>query len=185
MKLQTAKLVVAGMTFGGVLAVGSIAIFLFLPTLRDAQELRRQIVDAQTELEAQYTNRKNLLSSRDKVEETRGIMQALAVQFVPAGRELDFITAVEALAAKNGVTERLQLSRLEEGKKAPEISNRFDLVIDGTYLAALQMLTDLEKLPTLVLLDSLAIRPGGGADGPTTLMITVRGTIAAPPQGIL
>lgn len=184
MKLQNAKLVVAFMTVGGLLTVIGLGIFLIAPTLSDVHELKQGVLTAQAELEAQYANRRNLLASRDKVVETREIMKRLAAQFVPTGRELDFITAVEALASKNGVTERLQLSKAAGGT-VPEFEKRFDLSLTGTFPQSLQMLIDLEKMPTLMLVDSMNIRPGSSSDGPPALMIDLHGAIAVPPRGLL
>ncbi len=185
MKLQNAKLTVALMTIGGLAALAAIAFFLFLPALRDARDLKQRIVSAQTELEAQYANRKNLLSSRAKVVETKEIMKTLSAQFLRPGRELDFITGLETLASKNEVVERLQLFKNESERAAPEFDNRFDLTIDGPYAAAFQMLIDLEKFETLMVVDSLTIRPGGGSDGPSTLTIDLHGSIPSPPKGLL
>ena len=184
MKLQSAKLVVIAMTVGGVVVVGLLFAFLILPTLRDANEVKRRIVEAQTELEAQYENRRNLLSNRAKVAETRELMKALSQQFVPVGRELDFITEIERLAAKNGLNERLQVSKTEGAPAAPEFKNRFDLAFDGPFRPALQMLVDLEKMPTLIVMESMGVRPSGLSDGPPLLTIDVHGFIAVPPQGL-
>ena len=185
MKLHNAKLMVGLMTGAGVLALALNAFFLFLPTLRAARDLKAKIMLAQTELEAQYANRKHLLSSRAKIAETKETMKTLSAQFVPVGQELQFITAIEALASKNGVTERLQLSKNETDRKAPEFEEHFDLIIEGPYRATLQMLTDIEKLPPLMIVDSSAVRPGSGADGQANLSIDLHGSIVAPPKSLL
>jgi hypothetical protein len=184
MKLKSAKLTILLMAVSGAIALVGIAVFLIVPTLTDVRGLRQSILTAQAELEAQYTNRKNLLASQTKVLETRETMKLLSTQFVPAGHELDFITAVEALAAENGVTERLQLSNAEK-PVAPELEKRFDLTLTGMFHESLQTLIDLEKRPTLMVIESMTVRPGGSSDGPPVLSIDVHGSIAVPPKGLL
>ncbi len=184
MKLQNAKLVATLMTISGLLTVIGLGVFLIGPTLSDVHELKQNVLSAQGELEAQYANRRNLLASRDKVVETREVMKRLASQFLPAGRELDFITAVEALATKNDVDERLQLSK-SENASVPEFEKRFDLSVTGSFGPSLQMLIDLEKMPTLMVIDSMTLRPGGGSDGQPALTIDLHGAIAVPPRGLL
>lgn len=187
MKLRYARLTAIALTIGGCAAAGAVATLLALPALRSAQALRQDIALAQAEVEAQYANRKHLLASRDNVGAAEALMRTLAAQFVPQGRELDFITAVEALATKHGVTERLQLSPVAgcPACTAPELEQRFDLSLSGPYLAVLRMMADLERLPALTIVEEVSVRPGGDADGASLLMIQLRGSIAAPPAGLL
>ena len=184
MKLKSAKIIIVLVAVSSAIALVAIVVFLISPALTDVRNLKQGIHAAQADLEAQYTNRKNLLASQAKVLETRETMELLATQFVPTGQELDFITDVEALAAKNGVTERLQLSNAEK-PAAPELEKRFDLTITGHFHEALQTLIDLERLPTLMIIESATVRPGGSSDGPPMLTIDMHGSIAVPPKGLL
>ena len=185
MKLARAKLVVILLTIAGLVACAGITAFLFLPTFRDVGALSGEIVAAHAELEAQYVNRKNLLSSSEKAKAVRETIQDLGAQFLPNGHELDFITAVEEVASRNGVEERILLNVNEGAKLAEELRVGFDLTLTGPTPAVLQTLVELERMPTLLIFDSAVVRPGDGtAGGPSYLSLNLRGSLVAPPKGL-
>ncbi|HTK59778.1 MAG TPA: hypothetical protein VL283_01090 [Candidatus Baltobacteraceae bacterium] len=185
MKLARAKLVVILLTVAGLALSVGVSTFLFLPTFKEVQGLSGDIIRAHSELEAQYLNRKNLLTSSGKVETSRGTIRTLSAQFLPAGHELDFITAVEGIAGKNGVEERILLNVNEGAKAAEELHVGFDITLSGDAPAVLQTIVELERMQTLLIFDSAVLRPGEGAPGaPSFLSVNLRGSIVAPPAGI-
>ncbi|MEK7546234.1 MAG: hypothetical protein AAB554_04130 [Patescibacteria group bacterium] len=185
MKLARAKLVVMMLTLAGLVFDAGILLYLCMPTFREIGRLTEEIVRAHSELEAQYLNRRNLLSSGEKVGSARETMRALAAQFQPKGRELDFITAVEGVAAARGVEERLMLTVIEGTKGIEELRVGFDLTLNGASPAVLQTLVDLERMPSLLIVESAVMRPGeGAAGGPSFLSVNLRGAIVAPPAGL-
>lgn len=186
MKLQSAKLTVLFLTIAGWLFIGVIALFLTLPTLREIRGLSDEIYKAHSELEAQYANRRHLLSNSVKVQEGRATMRELSAQFVPKGQELSFITAVEAIAERYGVTERIQLVQdLPAPGGVEELKTGFEVTITGPYRAALQTLVEIERLPALIAVDTVSVRPGGSpSSGAVPVFISIRGAIAIPPKGL-
>ena len=185
MKLSSAKLLVIFLTVAGLLASAGIAFFLFLPTLREDARLSDEITRAHSELEAQYLNRKNLLSSTEKAKAVRQTISNLSSQFLPAGRELDFITAVEAISSRDGSEERILLTVNEGSKGAEELRVGFDITLSGPTPAVLRTILDLERMPTLLIFDSVVVRPGDGAPGgPSFLSVNLRGSLVAPPKGL-
>jgi len=183
MKMRHDKLIVTLLALGGLMGLTAVTVFLFVPTFKDVVKLADDIGQAHAELDAQYADRKNLLSSLTKAETARADVQRLAAQFVPAGRELDLITAVENLAAKDGAVERMTLSANEGNKGADELRENYDLTVDGAYRNVMQMLVDLEKMPTLLIADTVTVRPGTDAD-PSFLSVQMHGRLASPPKGL-
>ena len=185
MKLARAKLVVVLLTIAGLVFIGGLAVFLSLPTFREIGRLSDEIIRAHSELEAQYLNRRNLLSSGEKVVTVRQSMREIAVQFLPAGRELDFITAVEGVAARHGVEERIVLTPGGGPRGAEELQVGFDITLNGSTPAVLRTLLDLERMPNLLVFESAVLRPGAGEPGdPSFLSINLRGSLVAPPKGL-
>ncbi len=185
MKLANAKLIVILLTIAGLAVSGGVAFFLFMPTFLEVGRLSGEIVRAHSELEAQYLNRKNLLTSGEKAKAVRETTGRLSAQFLPVGRELDFITAVEALAAKHGVEERIALTVSETGKGAEELRVGFDITLSGATPSVLQTLVELERMPTLLIFEAATVRPGEGAPGgPSFLSLNLRGSLVAPPKGL-
>ena len=186
MKMRHAKLTVVLLTVAGLAAAASVAFFLFVPTLKADADLAKKITDAHAELAAQYANRKNLLSSLTDAEKARADMKTLSAQFVRAGRELDFITSIENLAAKDGVEEHVTLSPNDNGKIAEELHENYTLTVDGNDRNVMQMMVDIEKMPTLLIVTNVVVRPGPSATpgGQSFLSITMNGSLAAPPTGL-
>jgi len=184
MKLDRAKYFVAFMTAAGLAVIAGLAVFLIVPALRDLADLSRKLIEAETEVQAQYANRRNLLSSIEKIQEIRLSMKDLASQFVPAGSELTFIESVEAVGERNAVEVRLRLV----GEAAPggEFRQGFEVSLNGAYENVFRAYAALESLPTLISIESFQIR-GGDADAPdasTPIAVSLRGLIATPPQGL-
>ena len=186
MKMQHAQLIVTLLTLAGLAGVAAVTAFLFVPTFKEVVQLADDIGRAHAELDAQYANRKNLLSSLSKADEARADVRQLATQFVPTGHELDFITSIESLAAKDGVEERVTLSANDGSKAADELRESYDLTIEGPYRNAMQMLVDMEKMPTLLIVSSVIVRPGPGAapGEPSFLSVQMHGALASPPKGL-
>lgn len=186
MKMGNAKIVVTLLTIAGLMAAAAVTFFLFVPTMKDVLHLSDQIVQAHAELDAQYANRKNLLASLTASQSAHATMLKLATQFVPMGHELDFITAVENLATKDGVQEIVSLTPNEGGTGAAELRESYNLTVNGKYRSVMQMLVDLEKMPTLLLVDNVVVRPGAGATPgeQSFLSVMMHGSLAAPPNGL-
>lgn len=187
MKLQRAKIAVAFLTVAGWLFIAAVAFFLTFPTLRDIRSLSDEILKAHAELAAQYANRKNLLSNSVKVVEGRETLKSLSAMFIPAGEELSFITAVEEIAERNGVGQRIQivpgagpLGGIEE------LRTGFEISLSGPYRQVLQALVEVERLPSLVVVETFSVRPGGtpAPGSPAQALISIRGAVAQPPKGL-
>ncbi len=186
MNLRHAKLLVTVLTLACAAAVAAVAAFLFVPTFREVVRLSGEIAMARAELAAQYANRRNLLASLGEAETARIQMRHLAGQFVPPGRELDFITSIESLAARTGVEEHVQLSAIEGAKAAPELRENYELTLNGPYRNVMQMLVELEKMPVLLLADGFTLRPGAGPtpQDPSFLSVLMHGALSGPPKGL-
>lgn len=186
MKLNHAKPLLVLLFLIGLACITAVAVFLLMPRFKEDIRLSGEILKAETELEAQYAHRKNLLSSITVTEDARATMKTLATQFLPSGHELDLITAVEDLAGREGVEEHILLTPIEDPKAVPELKTGFDITLNGPYWNVLQAMVDIERLPTLLLVSSAIIHPGAGPvpGGPSFLSVNIRGLIAAPPAGL-
>lgn len=186
MKLQIAKLVVVSLTLGGLACIAGVLAFLFVPTLKEVWKLSGEITLAHAELDAQYADRKNLLSSLGKTEQARADMRKLSAQFLPEKHELDLITAVEDLASRDGVEERITLSANDGTRAADELRENFDLTVNGKYRSVMQALVDIEKMPTMLIFAGGNVRPGPGAapGDESFLSVVLRGSVAIPPKGL-
>lgn len=183
MKTANTKLIMVSLTIVGMIVSAGIAVFLLMPTLREIGRLSDKIIQAHSELEAQYLNRKNLLSSAEKVKTIRETTRPLAGQFLQPERELDFITAVEEIAAKNGVEERMILSDNDDSKASKELKVGFDITLNGPWRSVLQTMVEIERMPNLLIFDTAVIRPGKGeTDASSYLSVSLHGSLVSPPS---
>lgn len=185
MKLERAKIVVVAMTFAGMLFAAGAALWLVLPAYREVRVLASQIIDAQTELEAQYANRRHLLASIEELARVRAVVGKLTSQFLPAGQELVFITSVEEIAARHGVTERIRLSAAPPGS-LEELNRSFELSLSGPFPDVLKAFLDVERLPSLLVIDAVSVN-SNRADTPDArphVTFLIRGALAAPPKNL-
>ena len=175
------KIVVVMMTLAGIAFIAGLFILLFLPTHRENRKISDKIIAAHTELQAQYSNRKNLTDSLKKVASIRQTSKYLNSQFLRPGDELLFITRVEDLAAKNEVEAsiRLGLSRRKTKTSKQELVNDvFDLTFGGTFQAVQRSLVELESLTNIVIIESVGISAVTATeDGPPTVRMTIKGRL--------
>lgn len=185
MKLSTARLLVIVLTALGLLFVGGVMSFLFLPSFAESVRLSGEILKAHAELDAQYEDRKSLLSSLKNAVKAHDDLGGLKVQFLQTGRELDLIRHIEDLAAQEGVTEHFSVQPAEDGP-IKEIKEQFDLTIEGDYLKVMRMLVDVERMPILLVTQSGVVHPGQGdtAESPSFVQLDLKGAIVSIPEGL-
>lgn len=184
MNLARAKIFAASMTVLGLVTILAIAFLLIVPTFRASRDLATDIRQAQAELDAQYRNRRQLLQSIQQIAALREALDALSVQYLEPGKELSFITAVEELAAKRGVDQRIRLTTPEDPASGAPVG--FDIALEGPFRHALLAVMDIERLPFVPDVQQLTVRTGrSGREGePANVSVSIRGALMPPPPGL-
>lgn len=182
MSIKQVQLTVILLTLAGVAAIAGIIIFILSPTMRDIRQLSTDIIAAQVELEAQYTNRKNLTESIAQVNQIRQTSHKLASQFIQPGEELTFITRVEDIATENGLESSIRMSAASQ-KGGSGLNEIFEVVFNGPFANVQQALVEFERLANLTIIDAVIVRAGEiSAEAPTVISMTLRGKIAFMPK---
>jgi len=115
---------------------------VILPTIHYTRELDRETYELRVYLEKKY---ERSLSVRSTLKQTDAIKAELARvpdRLFREGDELELITKLEAIAAKNAITQKITNSNLDN------IANRritISLAIAGSYLGVLNYLADIEN----------------------------------------
>ncbi len=113
------------------------------PTITRIRELERETYNLRVYLEKRYQKTINLRSSLKKIEQIKSETRIFPEHLFRAGEELKLITALEGIAAKNMVTQRIISSNVDK------ITNQrlnISLGISGAYHNVLRYLTDLENM---------------------------------------
>lgn len=167
----------------GLLAVAGLLAFLAVPAYQAALQTKDRLTETENQILAQYNSRQKLSETVDRIKTAREVLGNLKAQFLPKGRELDLITAVEAAGDKHGVATKLRIDRASGLPGLAEYDRSFDLTLTGTYPNISKTLAEFERLPFLTEYDALVLNSGGGGSDPAATL-TLRGLIAAPPKNL-
>ena len=186
MRSDRAKYFVIIMTALGGICAGLTLMLLTRPTLMEANDLAVKLTEAETEVQAQYANRKQLGETIDRIAVAKKTVMRLAAQFVRQGEELSFITAIEGIGDSNKVETKLQLGSGGGGlSDAKEFDKGFTLTIDGPFTSVMHAIVDLERLKQMTVIQSFTIRGQNapiGTDAPVEVLLM--GIFASPPSHI-
>lgn len=129
-----------------------------IPSVLAIRDLENKIAEEQAKIDVRYALRRYIRNSVTNLAATKRRIGALAAGALQEGKELEFITALEASAASSGVTQEIALetaNQKEISKWEREIPLK--LRISGPYTRVLRHLNAVERLPYFILVDSIAI----------------------------
>lgn len=187
MRIDRAKYFVVTMTAAGTLGIAAVLLFLTLPSLHDALALSAGLTEAETEVQAQYANRRQLSDTIDNLKVAKLSVGELGGQFIHPGDELTIITDIENVGEMNGVQTHLSLDSGAGGiAEASEFDRGFSLTLNGPYRAVLNALVEIERHRHICVIRSVSFRGGGGGGPGQAVPVTVNlsGLFASPPKGL-
>jgi len=124
------------------------------PTIVRIKELDRETYDLRVYLEKRYEKILNQRSSLKKIENIKTEVQAFPEHIFNIGEELQLITILEGVAAKNNVVQRIAGSNVD---KITDQRLKISLNISGAYHNVLHYLTDIENLDYFLTVQQLQI----------------------------
>ncbi len=158
--------------FAGIILL--IVLGVIIPTARYITRLNNETTDLKDYLERKYENTTHLRSSIKQIEEIKQVVNEYPQYFFKHGDELSLITALENIATKNKVAQKIENSNLDQ--KATDLV-RVSLSVNGRYENTLKYLSDLEKLNYFINVEKLqltsaGLKPGENASStPTNLYL--------------
>lgn len=172
------RVAIAIAIFGGLAA--AIVVFLIIPTIRDILKLNVLIREERTGLETRYARRHTVRTAIDYVEQIKRELPALRSITVPAGTEIDLVSAVEAIAERTGVSQEIKLNPpAEAGGNGRDRRLGIEVTLRGNALAVGRFLEELERLPPAFLDLILTINRGPQSDTPEVIA-TLKASVAWP-----
>ncbi|MDD4476541.1 MAG: hypothetical protein PHY40_00035 [Patescibacteria group bacterium] len=129
---------------------------VILPTVRNIQLLNKETYEIRTYLEKRSQSVKQVYNSIKQIEKIKNEIQEYEKRIFGVGGELKLITALEQIATKNKINQKIERSNLDE-QKNKQITMSLD--IKGTYLNVLNYLADLENLDYFLNVEEIFLTP--------------------------
>ncbi|MFH1193801.1 MAG: hypothetical protein V1661_02300 [bacterium] len=153
-----------------ILTIFGFVIFLFIiqPTIQDINAFNDRIQMEKVSLENKYTNRRNIKNIIADLKYTADNLAPLSEKIIiPKGREVEFISGLEAIAKKNNVAQKISLLPAPvagSGNKIAEKQN-LTIVLSGNYIDSLKYISELEKSDLYIIVSSVNIFSGSTEAG--------------------
>lgn len=142
----------------------SIVFFVVIPAVRDIKSIKMDIEAQKIDLEKKYLKGQSLRRLSEKIKEIEKKIKVLDQVFVAENDSLGFITALEDVADRNFVEQKIDLLSLEDASEDVFREIPVKLFSTGNINNQLNYLVDLETLHYYINIKSLELRSSSGGD---------------------
>lgn len=127
--------------------VFSVALFFFVvkPVIADITGLKEKIISQKVELETKIAREKNAKTLNEKLSKAEPLLAEFDRIFVSRERDLEFITSLEDIAQKNGITQSINLNLSSATDQQTYKNIPLELTATGNFTALMNYLADLEN----------------------------------------
>ncbi|MBI5729374.1 MAG: hypothetical protein HY983_04025 [Candidatus Magasanikbacteria bacterium] len=161
-----------------IIALAGIVVFIIagiiIPTIRYIRELDRETYELRVYLEKKYERSLSIRSTLKQAEAISAELAHIPDRLFREGDELNLITELEAIAAKNIISQKIVSSNFDN------VTNRritISLAIAGSYRDTLNYLTDLENERFFIAITRVTLTPTPGqnrvADAGVTMNLDI------------
>ena len=150
------KLIAISVIF--IAAIFGIIYLIIIPTINGINQIKTKVEKQLTEAEKKYIKGQSLKELKENLEKINPELKMLNKSFVIKGQELSFITALEELACKNNVQQKINISafkNLDDSKTFQKIP--LNLSAQGNFSNLMNYLIDLESLSYYVNINTLEL----------------------------
>jgi Tfp pilus assembly protein PilO len=146
--------------------------FLILPAAEKIKKIKLEVAGEQLETETAYWKGKNLRKLAEGLKTVESRSGELGKIFIKKENALEFITALEKTAEKNGVIQKTNMGG-EEKLAAGENNSRIPIQLSATgdFASLINYLNGLESLSYYINIKSLAVSLPNGQGGPLAVQI--------------
>ncbi|OGY47433.1 MAG: hypothetical protein A3J65_04780 [Candidatus Buchananbacteria bacterium RIFCSPHIGHO2_02_FULL_45_11b] len=163
-------------------ATGLIVYAIILPTIQDIKKISDAVYAERMDLEKKYIRGQLLKKTLEDFEKARPQKEKLASVFVNQGKELEFITALEKIAADQGLKQNIQMPAATGKKSEKNLYSRLlGITVNGDFIGILKYLKDLEKLNYYFNISSLTVGLDGKNPGNKAVNAILTGKIYTLP----
>lgn len=161
--------------FSGIAAAALVGLLVFIvyPLYQRIITLDEELYNSRVQLAIYQQERTNLEKTQQDYSKIKNDITNISKIFVEREKILDFISALETIAANHSVTQNIDLDAPPTQTDANE-SIPVSVSIDGSWQNVLAYLADLESLDYYLVISNLTINQAGG---------TVRANLSATTFG--
>src|SRR3989338_6353413 len=130
-----------------ILLIG-VVVFIIWPTITDIRQISQSVYLERVDLEKKYLRGQLLRKTIEDFEKIKPQQEKLAAAFIKEGEELEFITALERVAAANGLSQVIKLQPTQDKTLEKKFYSPLPLTLNatGSFLNTLKYLSDLQNL---------------------------------------
>jgi len=173
-KLTLKNKIITSVTMITIFSAGVIY-FLIYPAIVDIQKIGQDIENQRIDLEKRYVRGQSLNKlSRD----LKNIEPSLAVLddvFIDQNRALEFVTTLEDVAGKSGVSQKINLMTDKSTKEFDYMKTPLQIAVQGDFASILRYITGLESLNYYININTIDIaRNSGDNNSPASKNVAVQ-----------
>ena len=153
--------------------------FVIFPSIRDIKNIKNEIESQRLELERRYVKGQSLRKMTEKLKRAEEKVYVLDQVFIGPDAGLEFITALEGAAGKNGVNQKINLlsqTPVDNGfyKIVPlQLSSQGEISRQMSYLVSLETLNYYVNIKSLELSSGSRFAPTGEAESAANVNLFV------------
>jgi len=157
----------------------AVVYFVIFPSIRDIKNIKNEIESQRLELERRYVKGQSLRKMTEKLKRAEEKVYVLDQVFIGPDAGLEFITALEGAAGKNGVNQKINLlsqAPVDNGfyKIVPlQLSSQGEISRQMSYLVSLETLNYYVNIKSLELSSGSRFAPTGEAESAANVNLFV------------
>lgn len=140
-----------------VVAINAAVIYFFIiPTINGVKNLRNDILNIEIDSANKITQEKNISDLNNKIKKIQPQLDKVNSIFISQNREIEFINALENLAGKYGVVQKLNIDFNNPAKGDTFSAVPVAIDTEGNFSNLINYLSALEAMPYYINIDSVS-----------------------------
>jgi Tfp pilus assembly protein PilO len=128
---------------------------IIIPTISEIKDTKKEVINQKNELEKKLNREKNLSTLNEDLKKIEPEVDFLNQIFIEKNKELEFITTLEGIAAKNDINQTLSLNTDKSAKFGQYTKTPIGITADGKYNNLIDYLKNIEAMKYYINISSL------------------------------
>ena len=146
-----------------ILIIGCLAVFIILPTTKNIKKIGNEIENQRIDLETKYIRGQSLKQLNENLKKIEPQLYILDKTFVQQDQELELITAMEKLANKNNITQKINLEINKKNNNENYQQIPLKISTRGNFINLINYIIGLETLNYYININSIQLSSNSSA----------------------